>query len=303
MGGPSDGPIKEAAKRCTDSRRDGGPDVKMIESTAFRNFEHQGWQKAATRYGLGFGEVTVQSIPPLLDAVNAAPGVRLLDVACGPGYAASAAAERGSSAVGVDFSSEMVAIARSRNPNAEFREGDAERLDFRDGAFDAVVMNYGMLHLGNPDQAIVETYRVLRPGGRFAFTVWDTPGPGTGFGIVLHAIQTHGNLSVPLPPGPPFFRFSDPAESTRVLNAAGFVDVRVIQVPQVWRLDSGDALFTTLRTGAVRTAALLNMQAAEALPAIREEIVQRTEGFRKGDHIELPMPSVLASAVKPATSG
>jgi SAM-dependent methyltransferase len=268
------------------------------DSSPFHEFEHQGWQKAASRYGPGFGVVTMQAIKPLLNAAGARRGIRLLDVACGPGYAAAAAAERGCSVTGVDFSSEMVAIARQENPGIEFLEGDAERLNFPDSSFDAAVMNFGMLHLGNPERAIGESYRVLRRGGRYSFTVWDTPDKAIGFGIVLQAIQTHGDMSVPLPPGPPFFRFSDPSESTRALNAAGFTDVHVTIVPQIWRLDSAEVLLTTFRTAAVRTAALLNMQTAGALQAIRQEIVQRAEEFRKADVIELPMPAVLASGLK-----
>src|SRR5262249_7988465 len=137
-----------------------------------------------------------------------------------------------------------------------------------------------------------------RRDGRYAFTVWDTPDKAIGFGIVLAAIQRHGDMSVPLPPGPPFFRFSDSEESIRTLNAAGFVDVRVTQVPQVWRLDSAETLLTTFRTAAVRTAALLNMQKEDALSAIRDEIVREAERFRNGDVIELPMPAILASGKK-----
>jgi SAM-dependent methyltransferase len=264
----------------------------------FRDFEQHGWQKAAARYGPGFGVVTVQAISALLGAVGAGPGVRFLDVACGPGYAAAAAAQRGCLATGIDFSSEMVAIAREDNPQIDFREGDAERLDFPDETFDAVAMNYGMLHLANPDQAIAEAYRVLRRGGKFAFSVWDSPDKTAGFGIVLPAIQSHGDMNVPLPPGPPFFRFSDPVEAKRTMESAGFTEVHVTQVPQVWRLDSGEALFTTMRTAAVRTAALLNMQTPEALHAIRDEIVKHTEKFRKGEVVELPMPAVLTSGRK-----
>ena len=270
----------------------------MGDSSPFHDFEHEGWQRAAARYGSGFGVITVQAIEPLLDAAGAKRGVRLLDAACGPGYAAAAAAERGCVVTGVDFSSEMVSIARQENSGVEFREGDAERLEFPANSFDAVVMNFGMLHLGNPEQAIVESYRVLRGGGRYAFTVWDTPDKAIGFGIVLQAIQAHGDMSVPLPPGPPFFRFSDPAESARTLKAAGFVDVRTSTIPQVWRLDSGDALLSTFRTAAVRTAALLNMQREDALRIIREDVVRRAEEFRSGDVIELPMPALLASGSK-----
>jgi hypothetical protein len=139
----------------------------------------------------------------------------------------------------------------------------------------------------------------LRSGGRYAFTVWDPPDKAIGFGIVLQAIQARGDMTVPLPPGPPFFRFSDPAETERTLNAAGFIDVRTSTIPQVWRLDSGDARLDTFRTAAVRTAALLNIQREDALRMICEEIVRRAEEFRRGDVIELPMPAVLAIGAKP----
>jgi SAM-dependent methyltransferase len=271
-------------------------------SNAFRNFEHEGWQKAAGQYDLGFGAVTSQAVDPLLNAVAARSGVRLLDVACGPGYVGAAAARLGCSVVGIDFSSEMITLAkemtRPATENLEFREGDAESLTFPDGSFDAVVMNYGMLHLAHPDNAIAEAFRVLRPGGRYAFTVWDAPPKTAGFEIVLDAVQSHGNMNVPLPEGPPFFRFSDPFESARSLKAAGFENIRTIVVPQVWKLKAGVDLFQTMRRAAVRTAALLNMQSPEALAKIETEISGRAEQYRTQGGIELPMPAVLTSAVK-----
>ena len=269
----------------------------------FRNFEHEGWQKAASQYDSGFGAVTSQAVGPLLNAAGARSGIRLLDVACGPGYVAVAAARLGCSVVGIDFSSEMITLAREMtqhvDPRLEFREGDAEDLNFPGGSFDAVVMNFGMLHLGMPDRAIAEAFRVLRPGGRFAFTVWDAPPKTAGFEIVLGAVRSHGNMNVPLPEGPPFFRFSDAAESARSLKAAGFENIKVDVVPQVWKLKAGAELFLTMCRAAVRTAALLKMQTTDALAKIESEISGRAEGFRKQDGIELPMPAILTSGEKP----
>jgi len=263
-----------------------------IDPGAFRQFELRGWQEVASRYHDGFAAVTVQSIEALLDAAYVRPGVRVLDVACGPGYAAGTAAGRGAVAVGVDFSSEMIDEARGRYPDVDFRSGDAEQLAFDDSEFDAVVLNFGMLHLARPERALEEAGRVLRPGGRIAFTVWDTPDKAVGFGIVIGAIQKYGDLNVPIPAGPPFFRFSDPAESKRVLNEAGFVNSTVTHVPQLWRLSSSDILFDVMYNGSVRNAALLRAQKPEVLEAIRLEIRLGVEQ----NHNELPMPAVLASA-------
>jgi len=267
-----------------------------IDPGAFRDFEFAGWQKVANRYHETFAGVTVQCIPLLLDAADVGVDTRVLDVACGPGYAATAAASRGARVVGIDFSSEMVNEARRRNPAVEFREGDAEALSFSDAMFDAVIMNFGLLHLGRPERAVNEARRVLRTEGRFAFTVWDTPDKALGFGIVLNAIRKHGDMNVAIPPGPPFFRFSDPAESGRVLKESGFSGVQMQTVPQTWRLDRPDALFDIMMNASVRNAALLRAQPQASLAAIESEIRLNVEAHRVGDGFELPMPAVLYSA-------
>src|SRR5205823_6184098 len=116
------------------------------DADAFRDFEHAGWMSNVAEYEAAFARVTRQAIGPLLDAVDLQHGARLLDVATGPGYVASAAAARGATVVGIDFSASMIARAHTINPAVEFQEGDAEALSFADGSFDAVVINFGMLH-------------------------------------------------------------------------------------------------------------------------------------------------------------
>jgi SAM-dependent methyltransferase len=270
----------------------------MIEPEKFRDFERAGWENIPGEYHQAFGSLTIQAIDALLDAVRVKEGVNLLDIASGPGYVASAAAKRGAVVVGVDFSPAMVAEAQKLHPDVDFREGDAEALPFGNGLFDAAVMNFGILHLGRPDHALVEAHRVLRAGGKFAFTVWAKPEETIGFGIVLRAVEAHGEANVPLPPGPPFFRFSDPDESTRALIAAGFDSPKVKKVEQVWRLPAGDGLFEAMRDSTVRTAGLLRAQKPEALGKIRSYIQQETQRYTKDDIVELPMPAMLAWARK-----
>jgi len=206
----------------------------------FRAFEQSGWEKAAARYHDTFRSLTTQAVDPLLDAVGAGPGVRLLDMATGPGYVAAEAARRGARVVGMDLAAAMVVQARRHHPNVHFQVGDAERLPFAAKSFDAVVMSFGLLHVARPEVALSEAFRVLRSGGRVGFTVWMPPEQTVGFGMILRAIESHGNLNTPLPEGPPFFRFSDPQECCRVLREAGFIEPNVAQVPQLWRLPSAD---------------------------------------------------------------
>src|SRR5215471_15249835 len=271
----------------------------MIDHDSFRQFEHSGWQNIPQQYHQAFGELTAQSIAPLIEAAAVKKGTKVLDIATGPGYVAAAAAKRGAAVIGIDFSAAMVAEAQKRNPDIEFREGDAEQLPFGNDLFDAAVVNFGILHLARPDRAFTEACRVLCPGGRFGFTVWAKPEEALGFGIVLGAIAKYGNLNVPLPEGPPFFRFSEPDECIRSLLAAGFQSPKVVKLSQVWRLPSVYSLFEFMKDSTVRTAGLLRAQKPEALEKIRHAMRDESKQHQKGDAIELPMPAILSSGMKP----
>jgi SAM-dependent methyltransferase len=272
--------------------------LTSADSAAFRRLEHEGWEKLPEDYHRAFARLTTQVIPALLDAAGVRRGTALLDVATGPGYVAAAAAQRGAEVLGIDFATAMVEAARRRHPGLRFEAGDAEALSFADTSFDAMTINFGMLHLARPDQALAEACRVLRPGGKVAFTVWAKPDQARGMGMVLEALQKHGDLSVPLPPGPPFFRFSDPAEVQRSLLAAGFVAPQVTTVPQTWRFDAPDELFACMLNSTVRNGALLRAQTPQALAAIRNAVGEAAAAFTQAGKIAVPMPAVLSSATK-----
>lgn len=272
--------------------------AQPFDPDAFQQFEHAGWQRAAEHYAGAFGALTMQTADALLDTVGAGPGVRLLDVATGPGFIAGAAAARGATVVGLDFSPAMIAEAQQRHSDVMFREGDAEALPFEDDSIDAVVMNFGLLHLARPEAALAEAHRVLRPGGRYGFTVWAPPDQAVGFGMVLRAIETFGKTDVPLPAGPPFFRFGDTGECRRTLEDAGFSDVDVKLLPLKWRLVSAEAVLDALSRGGVRTAALLRAQSPEALGSIRTAVRRAVETYAQNVGFVVPMPAVLASATK-----
>ncbi len=270
----------------------------ILEAEKFKNFEHAGWQAIPAGYHDAFGSLTTQAIEPLLDAVRLKKGMNFLDIASGPGYVAAAAAKRGATVLGIDFSAAMVEHAKQLNAGVEFREGDAEKLPVGNNLFDAAAMNFGILHLGQPEVALIEAHRILRGGGRFAFSVWAKPEETIGFGIVLRAVELHGEPRVELPEGPPFFRYSDPEECTRSLLVAGFELPSVTKVAQVWRLPAGDGLFNAMKNSTVRPAGLLRAQKPTVLDKIREEMRAALEKYTKGDVVELPMPAWVAAGLK-----
>lgn len=270
----------------------------ILEPEKFRNFEHAGWQEIPAGYHDAFGRLTTQAIEPLLDAVRLKKGMSFLDIASGPGYVAAAAAKRGATVLGVDFSTAMVEQAKTLHAGVEFREGDAEKLPLGNGLFDAAAMNFGILHLGQPELALLEAERILRSGGRFAFSVWAKPEGTIGFGIVLRAVELHGEPRVELPEGPPFFRYSDPEECSRGLLVAGFESPSVTKVAQIWRLPAGDGLFDAMKYSTVRTAGLLRAQKPTVLQKIRDEMRASVEKYTNGGIVELPMPAWIAAGVK-----
>lgn len=275
------------------------PQRNEDELSDFHEFERAGWERVAGDYHRYFAALTTRFVAPLLDAGCVEAGSRVLDVATGPGYVAAAAARRGAEVVGIDFAEAAVAVARQQYPDITFATGSAEELDFPAARFDAVLMNFGLLHLAQPELALSEAQRVLRPGGRVAFTVWGAPDVCFGFKIILDAIAEHGNMDVPLPEGPPFFRFSATAESERVLVDAGFRSPEVEVIETSWDLPHPDTLFDTFLHGAVRTGALLQAQTPQAQAAIRQAVREGVMAFNEAGKIRLPMAAVLACAQNP----
>jgi ubiquinone/menaquinone biosynthesis C-methylase UbiE len=269
----------------------------------FARLEHEKWQESASRYEEFFGGLVAQTVEALLEAAKVEKGSVVLDVGTGTGHVAAAAARRGAKVTAIDFSRNMIREAKKRNPVLDFREADAHRLnDFADNTLDAVLANFVLFHFAQPEVAVKEFHRVLKPGGRLAFTVWDRPDKAQALGIVLHAVQTHGDPHpAKLPTGPEFFLFSDDRKTNEMLKAAGFdiSDIEIGRVPTEWRLHSGDDLFEAFLTATSRLRATLEAQEKESLAQIREDIIARARQYRTGqDGLVIPMDAVLVCGVK-----
>jgi SAM-dependent methyltransferase len=147
----------------------------LDDFAAFAEAERKGWTGAerASGYVDLFAAVADRLIEPLLEAVGARSGLRVLDLCCGQGNVAEVLSSRGCKVTGLDFSPAMLAFARRRVPGAGFVEGDAQNLSFGNGEFDIVVSNVGICHV--PDQ---------RQGGRFGMSVWCGPDRSPSYEIV-----------------------------------------------------------------------------------------------------------------------
>jgi ubiquinone/menaquinone biosynthesis methyltransferase len=171
-------------------------------------------------------------------------GENALDLCCGTGDVARILASGGQGGarlevVGLDFTPEMLEIARSVTPRSipvSFREGDALHLPFPDASFDVVTCAYGLRNLADLDRGLKESCRVLRPGGRLASLEFGRPShpflASLYFGYLRLALPLFGLL---------FFgdshtygyifasvsRFPSQQELARRMGAAGFENVEV----------------------------------------------------------------------------
>ena len=270
-------------------------DGVSVDLDAFDRFEASAWEDRVEGYADFFGAVTGRLVEPLLDLAQVGQATRVLDVATGPGYVAAEAARRGATVCGVDVAEAMVARARAEHPGIEFRRADGQSLPFEDGAFNAVVANFGLPHFGRPELAVAEGARVLAPGGRLALTTWDFPTEMRMFGVFLEAVADVG-AGPPdgLPPGPDVFRFSDDGEFRRLLEGQGLIEVEVRRVAFTHPMVSSDDFWRALQTGTVRMASLVRGQSEDTRKRIRAALERRLAAYRADGRIELPVSVKLA---------
>lgn len=264
----------------------------------FATLERRAWTDPAVAraYEERFRGMAEGAIEPLLDAVGAAAGDRLLDVACGPGRVAAHATRRGAHAVLVDFSPAMLARARLRVQDRPLLVGDAAHLPVRLGVFDVVVCNLGLLHLPDPDLALREAARVLVPGGRAAWTVWAQDAPAMR--VIPRALRDLG-LDPRLPEGPPFFRFSDPEEFARSLTRAGLRAGPPRTARWRVRFASGDEFLAMFLEGSARTrAGILALEPRER-DRLFDRVRRDLEAFTSSAGVDLETAVVIGSGTVP----
>jgi demethylmenaquinone methyltransferase/2-methoxy-6-polyprenyl-1,4-benzoquinol methylase len=114
----------------------------------------------------------------VVDAVDARPGQKVLDLAAGTGTSSQPFADRGAVVVPCDFSLGMLRVGKHNRPHLAFTAGDATRLPFADDTFDAVTISFGLRNIVDPDAGLREMLRVTRPGGRLVVCEFSHPTNG-----------------------------------------------------------------------------------------------------------------------------
>jgi SAM-dependent methyltransferase len=203
------------------------------------------------------------------------PAARVADVAAGPGTVTVQVAAAGARVSAIDISASMLAQLRRRASEVgvvdriEVHQGDAQKLPFESGAYDAAFSMFGLMFFPDRHAGLVEMKRVLKPGGRAVISSW-VPFAGP-FGTLMEAVKEH----VPdLPSSGGRLPLGAPEELTAELGAAGFRDVRVEVVPHPIRFGSFEEFWDSLsRTNA--PCVLLQRRLGERWSAVAPQVRAR----------------------------
>ena len=260
---------------------------------AFHNAERTGWHDRAPSYDAATGLATMQIVPAMLDALRLRSGGRLLDLACGTGYVAGAAAALDVQATGIDFAPGMIDAAQLRYPGVTFQVADVQDLPFQDDSFDAVACNIGLFHVTDPDRALAEAARVLRPGGRFAFSQWSAPAQSELYAALFAVLKAHADMTL-ADPAPDAYRLSDPNTVSSMMDRAGFSDFESRELPTML-IATGDDFFDFFMRFGVRVPLIVAAQPSDVQSAIRAAMNDAMATYKTPTGFEVSMPSLLYS--------
>jgi SAM-dependent methyltransferase len=233
------------------------------------------WARAAEKDEVG---AAADAAKWMLDVAALQPGERVLELACGAGRVGLQAASRvapGGTVLCSDLSEEMVRVARERMarlevPNVEIRVLDAQDLDLDEPPFDVVLCRFGYMLMPDPLQALRESARALRPGGRLVLAVWGEAGRNPWLMQILEAVMSHLSAPPPEPGAPGPFSLGDPARLRDLLEQAGFGDLEVEEVETTQVYDSLDAWWEKILNVGGPLKAILDPLPEADLEAIRE---------------------------------
>src|SRR5581483_1909553 len=205
-----------------------------------------GWQAWWQTFEHGAQKVSDK----LVNLAELVPGDRVLDIATGIGEPAITAAKRvrpNGRVIATDISSQMIAIAKSRAKSLgldgvmEFREGDAEKLEFPKSSFNTVLSRWGLMFLPNLPIALTTIRQLLVPGGRLAAAVWSTPAKVPMLDLAFSTVRKQINAPTPSPGTPGPFALADSEALKKSFSQSGFEDIRIETFDITFSFDSAES--------------------------------------------------------------
>jgi SAM-dependent methyltransferase len=226
---------------------------------------------AGDAYDRFMGRYSRELAPRLIEFAGVEPGMRVLDVGCGPGPLAERLASlAGSELVGAaDPSEPFVAACAERVPGADVRRADAEELPWRDGAFDAVLAQLVVNFMRDADLGVAEMRRVVRPAGIVAACTWD-------YGDGMQLLRAFWDAARAVDPDAPdegrSMRYRRPEELDDLWRRAGLKDVETGPLVVETTYGGFDELWEPLTLGVGPAGSYCTSLEPGRQEALREEV-------------------------------
>jgi len=279
-----------------------------FDPNAHREASLQGWEEAApgwTRQQEALREFSAPVSHWMIDAIAPQPGGRVLELAAGLGETGMLAAELVAPMGGVvvsDQAEAMLASARERAvqlglSNVEFQVLNAEWIDLPVASVDAVLCRWGYMLMADPLAALIETRRVLRPGGCLAFAVWDAIEHNPWAQLPGAELRERGLVTSPPSGTPGPFALGSVEEVRRLLEKAGFTEIAVETIGLLRRHPGFTDLWeTTLDLSRSFHDAVLSRPQGE-IEEIERAVRERFAPYEAADSsLEVPARTIVASA-------
>lgn len=265
-----------------------------------RRIQRYGWDKAAPYYETSWEEQLWPAQELLLEMTDPQPGERVLDVSCGTGLVTLPLAELiqpFGKITGIDISEKMLERAEVRTlkngaKNVNYLQMDAEKLDLPNRTFDKVVCSLGLMYYPNPEKALQEMYRVLKPGGQVSLLVWGDR-KNCGWTEIFPIVDRHVKTDV----CPLFFQLGTGNSLSVVLEQVGFEEIAFKRFSTFLSFENEEqACSAAFWGGAV---ALAYHKFDETLRGkVNKEYLTSIEQYRKGKKYVVPGEFVLVRGKK-----
>ena len=274
----------------------------MMDARLQRRIQRYGWDRAVDFYDQHWMKQLLPATQNVLERANIQPGERVLDVACGTGVlaiAAAAAVGNDGSVTGIDLSGKMVDAARAAASalglvNCRFERGDAEAPPDLEGGFDVALCGLGLMYMPDPERALAVIVQRLVPGARVAVSVWGQRSR-CAWAEIFPIVDAHVESEV----CPLFFRTGAGDTLHQALGAAGLTAVATERLSVTLRYENGAEACDAAFLGGPVALAYSHFDTATRA-AVRAAYLQSVAPYRLGDAYAIPGEFLIGYGVNPA---